>query len=84
MIVQAEASLYPLRMQNPGAVIEMFIGDLKDSSLEVKTGPMSSRVTGELAEVFSVLSNAFEGAAANSQVVLTLKISNACPIDAPD
>jgi len=81
MIVQAEISLYPLRTEKPGMAIKKFIGDLKDSSLEVKTGPMSSQIVGELTEVFSILSNAFADTVANCQAVLTLKVSNACPSD---
>ena len=81
MIVQAEVSLYPLRTDKIALPIEKFIGDMDNSSLEVKPGRMSTRVVGELPEVFSVLADAFSAVAANSQAVLILKVSNACPSD---
>lgn len=81
MIVQAEASLYPLKTDIMNEIIKNFIDDMKDSSLEVKIGPMSSRIVGELTEVFSVLSIAFARTTANCQAVLTLNVSNACPSD---
>jgi len=79
MIAQAEVSLYPLRTEDPSIPITKFVWNIKDSSVEVNTGPMSTRVSGEISEIFSVLSRAFEDIAANHSVVLIVKVSNACP-----
>ena len=81
MTVQAETSLDPLRTEKPSGAVDGFIGDLKDSSLEVKTGPMSSRVVDELIEVCAGPFNASASTAANCRAVLMLKVSNGCSSD---
>jgi uncharacterized protein YqgV (UPF0045/DUF77 family) len=77
--VQAEVSLYPLRTAAVGACIEEFIRDLEQSRLSVRPGSMSTRIIGELGDVFSVLADAFAHASQQHQVVLVVKASNACP-----
>ncbi len=79
MIVQVEVSFYPLRTEDVGLVVDNFLTDLQESGLQIQTGPMSTRVTGELTDVFSVLAGSFEKVAAHSQGVLVIKASNACP-----
>ena len=64
MTVQAEVSLFPLRQGN---------------NLNVKAGSMSSVISGDSQTVFQALQKAFEHAAKKYEVVLTVKISNACP-----
>jgi hypothetical protein len=41
---------------------------------------MSTLVTGEAESVFAALHEAFEQAAATGHVVMTVTISNACPV----
>lgn len=41
---------------------------------------MSTLVTGEAATVFRALENAFVQAGAGSHVVMTVTVSNACPV----
>ena len=79
MIIQAEVSLYPLRTDAVGLTVERFLRDLQESGLPLEPGPMSSRVTGEVADVFSALADAFADVAAHSEGVLVVKASNACP-----
>ena len=79
MKVQAEISLYPLRQNDLAKPIEQFIASLKDDHLNVKTGSMSSVISGEESIVFQSIQKAFERAAQKYKVVLTAKISNACP-----
>ena len=79
MKVQAEVSLYPLRQNDLAKPIEQFIESLKDDHLNVKTGSMSSVISGDCQVVFQSLRKAFEQAAKRYEVVLTVKISNACP-----
>ena len=81
MNVQAEVSLYPLRAAVIRSTVEDFVSDLKEFELETETGPMSTRVTGDLSNVFSGISNAFARVAAQCEVVIVLKVSNACPVD---
>ena len=79
MKVQAEVSLYPLRQNDLTKPIQQFVESLKDDNLDVKTGSMSSVISGESWVVFQGLQKAFEQAAQRYEIVLTVKISNACP-----
>ena len=79
MKVQAEVSLYPLRQDDLTKPIQQFVESLKNENLNVKTGSMSSVILGEESIVFQSLQKAFEQAAHKYEVVLTAKISNACP-----
>ena len=79
MKVQAEVSLYPLRQNDLTKPIQQFVESLKNGNLNVKTGSMSSVIWGEESIVFQSLQKAFEQAAQKCDVVLTVKISNACP-----
>ena len=79
MKIQAEVSLYPLRQNDLTKPIQQFAESLKRDDLNVKTGSMSSVISGEESIVFQSLQKAFEQAAQKYEVVLTAKISNACP-----
>jgi len=79
MKVQAEISLYPLRQNDLTEPIQQFIESLKSNNLKVKVGSMSSIISGDSKIVFQALQKAFEQAAKKYEVVLTAKISNACP-----
>ncbi len=81
MIIQAEVSLYPLGEEDLSPRIEQFVGALEWSGLQVKTGAMSSIVTGECGDVFKALGEAYDNDSAKGPSVLSLKISNACPVD---
>jgi len=48
--------------------------------LEPQVGPMSTIVTGEDQLIFAALGDAFAKAAEVGQVVMTVTVSNACPI----
>jgi len=77
--VQAEVSLYALRTPNLTDSIQAFCDALAESGLEVRSGPMSTLVAGESAQVFAALGAAFERVAAGRDVVLAAKVSNCCP-----
>ena len=79
MKIQAEISLYPLRQNDLTEPIQQFIESLKSNDLNVKTGSMSSVISGEGSIVFQSLQKAFEETAKKYEVVLNAKISNACP-----
>ena len=79
MKVQAEVSLYPLRQNDLTEPIQQFVESLKNGNLNVKTGLMSSVISGDSQMVFQRLQKAFEQTAQRCEVVLTVKISNACP-----
>ena len=79
MKVQAEISLYPLRQNELSNPIQEFVQVLENNKLQVKTGSMSSFVTGDSQVVFESLRKAFEQLAEKYEVVVNAKISNACP-----
>ena len=79
MIIQAEVSLYPLRTPDVSEAIDRFLDGLKDRQLKVTTNAMSTHVLGESENVFHALSRAFARVGGDRQVVLSLKVSNACP-----
>jgi len=79
MKVRAEISLYPLRQNELTKPIRQFIELLENNKLKVELGPMSTLVTGEEPVVFENLQKAFERLAEEYEVVMTAKISNACP-----
>lgn len=79
MKIQAEVSLYPLRQNDLTMPIQQFVENLKNNNIKVKSGPMSSIIKGDSQIVFQALQKAFEQVAKKYEVVLTVKISNACP-----
>ena len=79
MKIQAEISLYPLRENEFAQPIQQFIRVLENNNLNVKTGPMSTLVAGDSQILFEKLQQAFERIAEEYKVVMTAKISNACP-----
>jgi len=79
MRIQAEVSLYPLRTADLSGPIEAFWRLLGRADVNVDCGVMSTLVAGECEDVFTGVKDAFAGVASDYQVVMTLKLSNACP-----
>jgi len=79
MKVQAEVSLYPLRTKDVGGVIAQFVRALRAQAITLEPGTMSTRISGEAKAVFAALQDAFAQVAEEHQIVLTAKVSNACP-----
>jgi uncharacterized protein YqgV (UPF0045/DUF77 family) len=80
MIASAQISIYPLRQERLGPTIDVVRTALATHRLEPQVGPMSTIVTGEDAVIFAALAEAFSKAAEMGQVVMTVTVSNACPI----
>ena len=79
MRIQAEVSLYPLRINNLSKPIEEFLNTLKHNELKIESGSMSTRITGDSDTVFAALGSAFTCVADEYDVVMSVKMSNACP-----
>ena len=79
MKIQAEISLYPLCCNDLTEPIRQFIELLETDKLKFEIGPMSTLVTGDSQVVFENLKKAFGRLAEEYKVVMTVKISNACP-----
>jgi uncharacterized protein YqgV (UPF0045/DUF77 family) len=80
VIVSAQISLYPLRQERLSPAISALQAALGAPGLQVTPGPMSTLVTGEASVLFDALKGAFDRAAATGHVVMTVTVSNACPI----
>ena len=79
MKIQAEVSLYPLRTSNLSKPIEEFWKALKHSDLRIESGPMSTSIKGDSDTVFAALRSAFTSVIDEYEVVMSVKMSNACP-----
>jgi len=80
MTTSAQISVYPLRQEHLGPAVESVRHALEQHGLTPHVGPMSTTVTGDNGIVFAALAEAFAEAASGGQVVMTITISNACPI----
>lgn len=80
MIASAQISVYPLGQGRLSPAIEAVHGALSDRGLAPQVGPMSTIVVGDDTLIFAALSEAFAKAAATGEVVMTITVSNACPI----
>ena len=81
MRVQAQVSIYPLKTKTLAKPVEEFCRRLRDPDLTVTTHSMSTLIVGESERVFQAVKQAFEALAADFNIVVDLKISNACPND---
>jgi uncharacterized protein YqgV (UPF0045/DUF77 family) len=80
MVISAQISVYPLRQEHLSPAIAAVKEVLESRGLQPETGGMSTIVTGETRDVFVALHEAFDRAAATGHVVMTVTVSNACPI----
>jgi uncharacterized protein YqgV (UPF0045/DUF77 family) len=80
MIASAQISVYPLRQDRLDPAIDMVRSSFVSHNLDPQVGPMSTIVVGDDAVIFAALGEAFAKAAELGAVVMTVTISNACPI----
>jgi uncharacterized protein YqgV (UPF0045/DUF77 family) len=80
MIASAQISIYPLRQTRLGPAIEAVRAALTAHGLTPQVGPMSTVVVGEGALIFAALAEAFGKSTEQGEVVMTVTVSNACPI----
>jgi uncharacterized protein YqgV (UPF0045/DUF77 family) len=81
-MIAAQVSLYPLGRDDLGPPIRNAISTISRHDLSVRPGEMSTVISGREAVVFEALLDAFSEAAANGAVVMTVTVSNACPLPA--
>jgi len=80
MPMSAQISIYPLRQDHLSPAVEAVRRALEAHGLQPEVGPMSTLVTGAVEDVFTALQDAFSQAATTGHVVMTVTVSNACPI----
>jgi uncharacterized protein YqgV (UPF0045/DUF77 family) len=79
-MISCQFSLYPLGVADLGPAIDAAVKTAEAPGLEIEVGPMSSTMLGEAQDVFAALRRAFEVVAADGHVVMTVTVSNACPV----
>jgi uncharacterized protein YqgV (UPF0045/DUF77 family) len=80
MIASTQISIYPLRQDRLGPAVEIVRTALVAHGLEPQVGAMSTVVVGEDRVIFAALAEAFAKAGEIGAVVMTVTVSNACPI----
>jgi uncharacterized protein YqgV (UPF0045/DUF77 family) len=78
-VITATVAIYPLQ-QDGWEAVDRAIAALRAAGLDLEIRTMQTEVTGETAAVFAALQSAFEAAAALGGVVLTVTVSNTCPV----
>jgi len=80
MFLTAQVSIYPLRQTHLSPVISKALGIFREHGLEVTAGTMSSLVSGPDEALFAAIKEAFQQTASQGDIVMSLTLSNACPI----
>ncbi len=80
MVASAQIAIYPLRQERLTPAVEAVQQALRGHGLDIQLGPMSTYVLGETDTIFAALQAAFGQATTKGHVVMTITISNACPI----
>jgi uncharacterized protein YqgV (UPF0045/DUF77 family) len=80
MIGGAQVAIYPLRQDRLTPAITAVSRALGAAGLQPEVGPMSPMVTGDAATVFGALEEAVVQAGALGHVVMTVTVSDACPL----
>jgi len=80
MTASAQIAVYPLRQERLAPAVEAVQQALRDKGLRIEQGPMSTYAVGEDEAIFAALQEAFTRASSMGHVVMTVTLSNACPI----
>jgi uncharacterized protein YqgV (UPF0045/DUF77 family) len=81
MVISVQVAIYPLRQQHLSPAIATLTDAFTDHSLSVEPGSMSTTVLGDAGNIFAALHDGFVRAAESGHVVMTVTVSNACPIE---
>jgi uncharacterized protein YqgV (UPF0045/DUF77 family) len=84
MFISAQVSIYPLRQTHLSTAIDAALTIFREHNLEVTPGPMSTVIAGEDEALFGALKLAFQKIAAEGYVVMSVSLSNACPVPSPE
>ena len=80
MFLAAQICIYPLRQPSLSPAIQTALDVFRSHGLEVTTGAMSSLVLGDDEALFAAIEEAFKEIAEQGDVVMTVTLSNACPV----
>lgn len=80
MGVSAQVSFYTLGGSDLSGAIDSFVAVLDESGLTYEVGSMSTVIWGDLEPVLAALREAYERASEGNATVMTVTVSNACPV----
>ncbi|HHX64159.1 MAG TPA: hypothetical protein GX702_04640 [Chloroflexi bacterium] len=78
--ISAQLSLYPIGQADLAPAIQAVLDTLQDYGLEYEVGTMSTTTWGDDETLFAALREAFTRAIEHGPAVLSVTISNACPM----
>ena len=78
--ISAQLSLYPLDQQDVTSSIREVLDALSSRGLPYRVGSMSTMTWGDDEVVFAALHEGFARAMALGAAVMTITVSNACPL----
>jgi uncharacterized protein YqgV (UPF0045/DUF77 family) len=79
--ISVQISVYPLGIEDLMPGIGAFLSVLRARGVEYEFGPMSTVIHGEADQVWPALQEGFAAAeSAAGRVVMTMTVSNACPV----
>jgi uncharacterized protein YqgV (UPF0045/DUF77 family) len=81
-MIQATVAIHPLG-QAVDAAVDLAIERLRAAGVLMEVRAMHTEIAGDEDAVFAALRDAFRAAAASGGVVMTVSVSNACPVPAP-
>ena len=79
-MIQATVAVYPLGHPD-NAAIELAIEQLRAAAVVAQVRAMNTELAGDEEAVFGALREAFRAAASVGGVVMSVSVSNACPVD---
>jgi uncharacterized protein YqgV (UPF0045/DUF77 family) len=80
VVVSGQLAVYPLGQQHLAPAIQAVTDALIAADLRPQVGSMSTLVVGDSKALFAALHEGFLRAAAQGPVVMTITVSNACPL----
>ena len=78
-MIQATVAVYPIG-QGDYAAVDRAIEQLRHAGLAMDVRAMHTEISGDAATVFAALAAAFRVAAEAGGVVMTVTVTNACPV----
>jgi len=82
-LIQANVAVYPL-LQTDYRGVRRAIAVLQEQPVEVTVGTMGTTIVGEAHRVFTALQEAFGAARQTGPTVMTVTVTDACPLPATD
>jgi uncharacterized protein YqgV (UPF0045/DUF77 family) len=80
MTISAQVAIYPLRQAHLSPAVDAMRAAFDVQGVAAEVGSMSTTAVGEVDAVFAALRDGFMRATETGHVVMTVTVSNACPV----